>query len=67
MRSFITVPVACVWSLLKRLDDNRALGLAAEMAFWLFLSLLPLAAVAGGAAAKLAVGNWSITAPLLAT
>lgn len=35
------------------------------MAFWLFLSLLPLAAVAGVAAAKLAVGNWSIAAPLL--
>lgn len=35
------------------------------MAFWLFLSLLPLAAVAGVVAAKLAVGNWSIAAPLL--
>lgn len=35
------------------------------MAFWLFLSLLPLAAVAGLVAAKLAAGNWSIAAPLL--
>jgi membrane protein len=62
---FIDIPVTCVRSLLKRLDENRAFGLGAEMAFWLFLSLLPLAAVAGVAAAKLAVGNWSIAAPLL--
>lgn len=50
---------------MTRLDANRSLGLGAEMAFWLFLSLLPLAAVAGVAAAKLAMGNWSIAAPLL--
>ena len=36
--------VRCVW---KRLDKSRSFGLSAEMAFWLFLSLLPLAAVAG--------------------
>jgi len=39
--------------------------MGAEMAFWLFLSLLPLAAVAGVVAAKVAVGNWSVAAPLL--
>ncbi|MCA9586155.1 MAG: YihY/virulence factor BrkB family protein [Myxococcales bacterium] len=33
------------------------LGLAAEVAFWLFLSLLPLVAVAGLIAAKLTVGH----------
>jgi membrane protein len=32
----------------------RTLGLAAEMSFWLFLSLVPLAAVAGLVAAKIA-------------
>lgn len=62
---FFAAPVAWVKSLLTRLDANRALGLAAEMAFWLFLSLLPLAAVAGVVAAKLAVGNWSIAEPVL--
>ena len=35
------------------------------MAFWLFLSLLPLAAVAGLIAAKLASGYWSAAGPLL--
>ncbi len=48
-----------------RLDAGRSLGLGAEMAFWLFLSLLPLAAVAGLLTAKLALGNESIMAPLL--
>lgn len=36
---------------------KRVFGLAAEVAFWLFLSLLPLAAVGGLIAAKLAVGR----------
>jgi membrane protein len=35
------------------------------MAFWLFLSSLPLAAVGGLITAKLAVGNASVIAPLL--
>jgi membrane protein len=58
-------PLAWVQSLWKRINSNRSLGLSAEMAFWLFLSLLPLAAVGGLLAAKLAAGNWSTTAPLL--
>ncbi len=62
---FFKDPYAWLKCLVIRLDANRALGLGAEMAFWLFLSLLPLAAVAGVVAAKLAVGNWSIAAPLL--
>jgi membrane protein len=53
-----------VWKLLLR---TRALGLAAEMSFWLFLSLLPLAAVAVYLAARLALHDWSLTAPLLAS
>ncbi len=52
----------CVW---ERLDRSRSFGLAAEMAFWLFLSLLPLAAVAGLVTAKLATGHGSTLAPLL--
>lgn len=62
---FFASPRAWIKCLLTRLDANRTLGLGAEMAFWLFLSLLPLAAVVGVVAAKLAVGNWSIAAPLL--
>ena len=62
---FLGGKVAWIKCLLGRLDANRALGLSSEMAFWLFLSLLPLAAVAGVVAAKLAVGNWSIAAPVL--
>lgn len=50
---------------LRRLTAGRSLGLAAEMAFWLFMSLLPLAAVAGLITAKFAWGNPSTTAPLL--
>jgi membrane protein len=42
----------CVYA---RLDRSRSFGLAAEMAFWLFLSLLPLAAVAGLVAARISV------------
>ncbi len=58
-------PVGWIRSVASRLDRSRSLGISAEMAFWLFLSLLPLAAVAGLITAKLASGNWSATAPLL--
>ena len=54
--------IRCVWT---RLDKSRSFGLAAEMAFWMFLSLLPLAAVAGLVTAKLATGSRSAVAPLL--
>ncbi len=54
--------VHCAWT---RFDRSRSLGLAAEMAFWLFLSLLPLAAVVGLITARLAVGNVATVAPLL--
>jgi membrane protein len=37
------------------MNESRSLGLAAEMAFWLFFSLLPLAAVAGLILARVAV------------
>ncbi|MGZ3423188.1 MAG: YihY/virulence factor BrkB family protein [Polyangiales bacterium] len=58
---------ATAWTrrLIARLDDTRAIGLAAETAFWLFLSLIPLAAVAGLVAARFSVHNWRTVAPLL--
>jgi membrane protein len=57
---------AGAWSkdVLVCLDRTRALGLAAETAFWLFLSLVPLAAVAGLLAARFSTSNWSEVAPL---
>ena len=54
--------LSCLW---QRMGENRSLGLAAEMAFWLFLSLLPLAAVAGLVAARFAMENGGIVPPLL--
>jgi membrane protein len=57
---------ATAMQLLRHLGRTRALGVAAEMAFWLFLSLLPLAAVAAYVAARLALHDWSLAAPLFA-
>jgi membrane protein len=52
--------------LVARLDRARTLGLAAETAFWIFLSLVPLAAVAGVLAARLSTrGDWADAAPLV--
>jgi membrane protein len=64
---FARDPLGWTRCLLKRLDAGRSLGVAAEMAFWLLLSLLPLAAVAGLVTAKLALGNWSTASGLLAS
>jgi membrane protein len=49
-----------------RFDRARTFGLAAEMAFYLFLSLVPLAAVAGLVVAKVAVHNRAALDPPLA-
>jgi membrane protein len=46
---------------------TRTFGLAAETAFWLFLSLLPLLAVGGFVAARLSLENWSGVMPIVAT
>lgn len=54
--------LSCLW---QRMGENRSLGLAAEMAFWLFLSLLPLAAVAGLVAARFAMENGGMVPPIL--
>ncbi len=51
-----------VWEEMNRV---RTLGLAAEMSFWIFLSLIPLAAVAAMVAAHFALNNGAVTAPLL--
>src|SRR5690349_6588919 len=48
---------ADVQQLIRHIGQARTLGLAAEMAFWLFLALIPLAVVAGLIAAKLAVND----------
>jgi membrane protein len=45
----------------------RTLGLAAEMSFWLFLSLVPLAAVAGWLAARVATSQARVAPSLLAS
>jgi membrane protein len=47
------------------MDRARTFGLAAETAFWLFLSLIPLAAVAGLAAARISRHHWDRLNPLL--
>jgi len=51
---------------IRELVDSRTTGMAAELAFWLFLSLLPLAAVAGLVLARLAMGSERVP-ELLAT
>ena len=38
------------------MDESRTFGVAAEMAFWLFLALVPLAAVAGLLVARVGLG-----------
>jgi membrane protein len=58
-------PLGWVKELFARLGSARTFGIAAEMAFWLFLSLLPLAAIAGLVVVRFAAGNWSTVAPLL--
>jgi membrane protein len=45
----------------------RTFGLAAEMSFWVFLSLVPLAAVAGWLAARFVSSKPQITASILAS
>jgi membrane protein len=47
------------------LDRARTFGLAAQTAFWFFLSLIPLLAVAGLVAARLTLANWTELAPVL--
>jgi uncharacterized BrkB/YihY/UPF0761 family membrane protein len=65
-RARLSRAAAFARDVLARLDRARTLGLAAETAFWLFLSLVPLAAVAGVLAARLTTrGDWADAAPLV--
>ena len=52
--------IAWLRGYLHALDRCRATGLAAELAFWMFLSLIPLAAVFGLVAARLAMNDMSL-------
>lgn len=63
--SFLRRVVAWSKVMLANMDRSRTTGLAAELAFWLFLSLLPLAAVFGLVAARLAMHDQSAIAPVL--
>ncbi len=49
----------------RRMNQSRSLGLAAQMAFWLFFSLLPLAAVGGLVVARVAVARGDLAATML--
>ncbi len=62
MRAF-----AFVKELASRLGRGRSVGIAAEMAFWLFLSLLPLAAAAGLVVAKLALSHGTVDTTFLSS
>jgi membrane protein len=52
-------------ALYEDLDRTRTFGRAAETAFWLFLSLVPLLAAAGLVAARISTANWRRVAPVL--
>src|SRR5689334_15939484 len=58
---------AATWlfELYRDLDHARTFGLAAETAFWLFLSLIPLLAVGGLVAARISTENWEQLTPVL--
>jgi membrane protein len=53
--------------LAARVARSRTLGLAAEMSFWLFLALIPLAFVAGFMLAKLAMSGAGLAKTALLT
>ena len=53
-----------VKAFVREIIDSRTAGMAAEMAFWLFLSLIPLAAAAGLVAAKIAANSSDVAAML---
>jgi membrane protein len=57
----------CTWiePMVRGASRARTFGLAAEMSFWLFLSLVPLAAVSGWMAARVVTTRASAAAGLL--
>jgi membrane protein len=50
---------------LADLEHARTFGLAAELSFWVFLALIPLAAMAELVTARLAAHHWGMVAPLM--
>lgn len=64
-RGFLVGPVDWLKCLAARLSASRIFGAGAEMAFWLFLSLLPLAAVAGLLAARVTTRSGAAMSQLL--
>ena len=59
---------AFVWlrRLYDGLDRTRAFGVAAQMAFWLFLAMIPLAVVAGWVVARFAVAHADVVSDVFA-
>lgn len=57
--------VQSVRELYEAMQRGRTFGLAAETAFWVFLALIPLAAVAGLVAARVTTENWDRFSPVL--
>ena len=53
---------AAAKGIFARVSRARTTGLAAELAFWLFLAILPIAAVAGLVTARLATTNGGVNA-----
>jgi membrane protein len=60
-------PVRTLIALVHGLRRARSLGLAAELAFWLFLSLVPFAAVAGLVTARVATARSDLLEAALAS
>jgi len=58
-------PLRCALAVYRLMDRSRALGLSAEVAFWFFLALVPLAAVLGMLAVKLTIRTHGSLAPLV--
>src|SRR5215472_13611318 len=67
VHAFATLQMALARRVWMHMNSVRTLGLAAETAFWLFLSLVPLAAVGALVAARFAVQNSTMVAPLFAS
>jgi membrane protein len=69
LRGRLTAPRLRGWfvPMLAGVTRARTFGLAAEMAFWLFLSLVPLAAVAGLVAARVATSREAFGGALLSS
>ena len=66
-RSAVVIGRSWVAPILRATSQARTLGLAAEMSFWLFLALVPLAAVAGVVLARQARADMALASMLLSS